>query len=512
MAKAAPTATEADKVTPPNRTSRRGRVGEGRPRTRPEPQDVAEIPDASEIDTAEGDFFDNLKMYDPREWESGVLFMYLYRLAPIIDRERTGSFHNIQKFSRPCDSDEIMRSSYGGSGDYRIILNRFNPGSRRTDRIRDHLFKILNMDFPPRIPVGEWLDHEKNRDWLWAKPQLMAIEKQAAENALKNPAATPVPLPAIGTGSEINTVLAILDRFGIKGNKDDLTKEITKLLERQHAEAMGNKSDPMQMVSTVINAVKDLIPKGNDAALDRMHAELAEERRFNRDLLMKMNTGQAAPQKSILAELKELLSAKEVLGPLFRGRSEKTDWGNVVLEVGKGLIETAPAMVQAFAMGKAGMIPKPRQRPAATAAPGAQQIQDAEIVQDELGPISEEEKQMMIAQISQQFGHMFDEITPMLVDRFESGLTGMHFRDWFVTEYGKRTYEGMCSMDPQTILDVIELRKTQAPTPELRAKLTRMTPPADVMRFIKEFVSDAEATYDDDPAPEAEPSAPRKEF
>lgn len=114
----------------------------------------------------------------------------------------------------------------------------------------------------------------------------------------------------------------------------------------------------------------------------------------------------------------------------------------------------------------------------------------------------------MIAKISNQFGPMFDEVTPFLSNYFARGVSGMHFRDWLIEEYGRRTYDGLRQLHPQTIVDVIELRKTEAPE-NLRGQLALLTPAPKLLEFVEQFLSDFAAEYDDDiEQPAAAPTAP----
>lgn len=104
----------------------------------------------------------------------------------------------------------------------------------------------------------------------------------------------------------------------------------------------------------------------------------------------------------------------------------------------------------------------------------------------------------MIAQISKQFGPMFDEVTPFLSNYFLRGVSGMEFRDWFIQEYGRRSYDGLRQLHPQTIADVINLRKTEAPTESLRGQLAQLAPTEKVLEFITQFLSDESSEYSED--------------
>jgi hypothetical protein len=484
--------------------------GKGRPRTRPTLTDeqaaalnqpiesTAENPDKPEITGAwldehasDYDFFDLLQAYPPLDWEIGGLVLYLYRTAPIIDRGRTGQDYNLQKFSRPTDSDSIMQASYGGSGGYKLILSRFDSRTRHTKRIRDHYWKILNFDFPPRIPAGDWLDNDNNKEWAWARPKLEALARAEAAAGHQQTAAPLVAPAADPNAAAMPTILSLLDRFLPAGSKDQAQTIATEVLKTLKNE-QGNQSRGLE---AVVLKLLDRTDGGGNADL---RAELAEARRFQNELLLGFaDKPAAAPaeRRSLAQELKDLLEVKSTIGQLFgRGggpAESKLDWPQVGMHVAEELFKAAPSIVQAIALGKAGAnIKQPGRPPAAGAAtlpPGAQQQ-----------PIeTPEEVREMIAKISAQFGPMFDEVTPFLENYFSRGVTGMHFRDWLIEEYGRRTYDGLRQLHPQTICDVIELRKTEAPTELLRGQLSKLTPPDRLMHFIGEFLSDDEAEFED---------------
>lgn len=494
-----------------------GRRGAGRPRTKPNATDFAEeetpARSASEIDEdKETPYFELIKAYPLSEWGER-LFAYLYRLGPTIDRGRTGSKHNVQRFSQPVDEETILKSSYGGSGDYQFILNRWDPHTRQTRMLRQHNFKLLNMDYPPRIPFGEWINADANKEWLWAKPKLEAIAKAEAE-AAKQPAAALTLPPGADPTTIFNLVLSMVEKVLPKSSdKDEVIKTIRENYTQQLAEAKSKPGELLELVTTIVTAIRP--PTGGGDAVtellknmredsNALRAELAEERKFNREQIAKVLTNPgiaAAPPPSLKQQLEDLVSVRDLAGILAgKGtpREARTDWPDVLARVGEKLVEEMPAFLQVFAMGRA-----PARRPPATietqpraVEPGAEEIH-------------EEENPTMAAirQISNQFGPMFDEVTPELAKQFGRNIPGMSFRDWFITEYGNRTYDFMKKMDPQTIIDVIELRKREAPE-AIAGQLRTLEPKAKLRTFIEEFLSDAAADdeEEEDAPPPTEPS------
>lgn len=498
-------AAEVDETPEPvEEAPKRGR---GRPRSNnnlaapgeTSPEIEQALATGAEIDQRKDlDIFALQRAYDPVDWEKGGLFMYLYRTAPVIDRGRTGSEFNVQKFTRPTDIEEIMRASYGGSGGYKLTLIRYTPTDRMTKVIRNEYFKILNYDYPPRIPYGEWIDGDNNKEWAWAKPQLQALAKKEAE-ASKAEAGGASGSAANGEVLELVRELLPAAR---KNEAASIAAEVVREIQRDQPKASAG-------LEAVVLKLLERDSGGENLAALRL--ELAEARKRGDDLMMKMLDTRLAPAatapRSLLAELKELAEAKDALGNLFgRGggkvTNEKMDWPEVGVRIGEKLIEAAGPVMQAIAMRNG--IKQPAARAAQVAAGAAGVPAAAAATPDVETP---EEVQEMIANISKQFGPMFDEVTPFLSNYFLRGVSGMEFRDWFIQEYGRRSYDGLRQLHPQTICDVIDLRKTEAPTESLRGQLAQLAPKEKVLEFIGQFLSDEPSEYSGEDEEVAEPGA-----
>jgi len=472
--------------------------GRGRPRTNTNyaapgetsPELEAAVRTGAELDSDNShlDIFALQRAYDPLDWEKGGLFMYLFRTAPVIDRGRTGNDFNIQKFTRPTDPDEIMRASYGGSGGYKLTLVRYNPTTRLTTNIRQEYFKILNYDFPPRIPFGEWLDSDNNKEWAWAKPKLQALARQeaAAEQAAAQGA------PAAAGEDKVIALVRELLPGARKDEASTIAAEVVQAIQREQ---------PKTSAGLEAIVLKLLESKNGGGGDDHLRAELIESRRFQNELLLKLteaNKGTVAAPRSLLAELRELAEAKDVLGTIFgRGGKVTTDgkieWPEVGVRIGEKLIEAAGPVMQAIAMRSG--VKQPARRTAEVANGAGALPTSATAAAEQETP---EEIQEMIANISEQFGPMFDEVTPFLSNYFVRGVTGMEFRDWFIQEYGRRAYDGLKQLHPQTIADVIELRKTEAPTELLRGQLAQLAPKEQVLQFIAQFLSSEPSEFSED--------------
>jgi hypothetical protein len=485
----------AAQTPPPPFKKSHARTGKpkGRPVTRSQ---EPSLPENLAIDESDDSLFEMMSQYPADEWEK-KLSAYLYRLAPVIDRGRTGGYHNVQMYTKPVTQDEIMRASYGGSGRYLLILKRYDPTTRITLKIKEEVFSILNQDFPPCIPYGEWIDDEKNREWAWAKPQLEKIAKEKEGQPTTPAVAAGITDPTFGA------VFNILERFMPKQNADQtqaLATEVIATMREQHKEQMqqakGNPDQLVTLVTTIATALKPTAAAaGGDpllaTILDNMRADLKESREMNAKLMEKLFAPAAKPP-TLAEQLKDLVELKTSVGTLFRGNTggggeqKKTDWGEVFARSVEKIVEEGPRYMQAIFTGRPPARTINHQRPAT---PGA-----ATETTDQPRELTQEEQAMgAIEEINAQFGATFDEFTPELVKTFDRDLSGMDFRDWFIEEFGARVYSFLRKMDVRTILGVIELRKQTAPE-HLRPQLALLTPPAKVEKFILEFQSN-------DPAP-----------
>src|SRR5262249_16863966 len=155
-----------------------------------------------------------------------------------------------------------------------------------------------------------------------------------------------------------------------------------------------------------------------------LRAELAEERKFNRELLGKIGSGDSEGRKrrSLKDDLKDMI---EIQGMLGNFGNKSTDWKDVALEIGAKTLDTLQSAFQAYTVGR-GARPQPRPQPA-----GADTAALPSVAHDtETGAaeaLTEEERMRAFMQMAQQFGPMLDEIFPLMAESFDND-NGMIFR------------------------------------------------------------------------------------
>ena len=239
-------------------------------------------------------FFQSLGNVHKDDW--GTRYnLYIYRQEPIIDRTRAGEPKYIMQYAEPISEDRILADH--GSGRYKLILNFRKPGADRGDEVDTGYISLLNMNYPPRIAPGEWVDDPRNRTWSWAKktfppeapnPAMLAtdplkaleavnrIRKDISEEMRPNDTAEERMLmmatileklsPRASSADEMMKNIAVLmhelrppeDKLNafLLQNYGEMLKEVLKSKEQQPERANG-----LAVIKEVVTGFKDLIPQ-----------------------------------------------------------------------------------------------------------------------------------------------------------------------------------------------------------------------------------------------------------
>lgn len=223
--------------------------------------------------------------------------IYLYRVEPRIDRSRSGNPNYITKYAEAISEDRVLADH--GSGKYKLMLNFRKPGAEQGDEIDSVYLDILNMQFPPKVPPGEWVDDPANKRWAWAKQH---FPREGAER----PAET------------IRETLQLADAIrGSQAPPDPVKTTLDTI--RGVKELMGESTKPTDDLATVVSVAKDLAalqrPPDKDGMGTFLLQELAAQRAQTDKLLMmlldnkKSNGSGVGSIKEITDGLKELLPA-----------------------------------------------------------------------------------------------------------------------------------------------------------------------------------------------------------
>jgi hypothetical protein len=120
-------------------------------------------------------------------WEG--VWAYVYRVQPFSNRLVGGNRKvHVKRWDAPFDIEDLMKEA--GSGVYQVAATRLNSKTGKRPMFDSGEIRIFNMNHPPKIPPGEWIDDPRNKEWAWAKE--IIFRKEAP------PAAPPAPDPMIG--------------------------------------------------------------------------------------------------------------------------------------------------------------------------------------------------------------------------------------------------------------------------------------------------------------------------
>jgi hypothetical protein len=258
----------------------------------PDVQAVAQAePEKSDAATRSLDLVAQMRRIAPEDWGTRAT-VYLYRKEPITDRLTSGNFVFIMKYEEPIDVDKILIDH--GSGKYKAILTFRKPEEDKGDKVASAVFEILNVNFPPKIPPGEWVDDPRNKKWAWAKPLILQPQaQQAAANGAGDI------LNAVRLGNEMAGA-ATPDTQG-QPSMLEIIKTVKEMMPAP-APATDNK-----MLDTVVALLT--------AQMTRDQNEAAELRKEIRE----MHNKPAPAASSGLGSLKGILAEAKELGLLPEG-------------------------------------------------------------------------------------------------------------------------------------------------------------------------------------------------
>lgn len=409
------------------------------------------------------EFFEQLAGFTTDDWQ--YLIAYLYRTSPTIDRKSNGRPANIRKYVDFFDSDRIMREH--GSGGYRIDLCRRNPVSGKCPRIGQLYLDIMNLDYPPRVPLGDWVDEPENNIWKWAKPSLEHaaatghFPTQEDPNKLFDTILTGVErLRGAGSDKGDSVAAATIKQFG------DM---VTVLLSRPAAPPPDNTASN-QIIAFLQN-------------------ELSEQRKEVRSIREQL--AQQQP-KSFLEQMKEFVpavsQAVEILGLKRAGKAAQTQWPDVITEVVEKLSENAPILYDLWKGAKAGdgastgafTLPAAAKKDAATAPkdnPGPTETSQAR--QEET--TVPEDKRQRYQQILSQWGKLIESSAPFMLDYFRRNKTGFDFRDWLIEVHGMANFAALRGgVSAQEMTELTQLHTYLK---------TVMQPPDRALLYFTEFLT-----------------------
>ena len=416
------------------------------------------------------DYWDWQSQFSSDDWQH--LIAYIWRTFPSVDRRTAGKPLSIGKYTQRFDLERIKLDH--GSGGYRVDLVQVDPASTKQTRIAQHYFNILDLDFPPRVPYGEWLSDPENEAWRWAEPKLKAVRDAAAQQAAQ---ATPPP----DQTSMFKTVLdGVRTLRGEQQDNSNLTSAMIGLLQDKQ-EKLNAALDPATQLATIKNLLDTLRPQvePENKTMNMLLAMLIEDRKQAQSELAQIRE-QMTERKSFLSELREgLPEFREIASSLGLRRTGEpaTDWGGVLAEAVSKLAEHIPTIIEAMSQRQ------PQQQRWA----GWPQQPTIAPPQPATGATPMDQNFVFALQKHQ---HLIAYAMPFLLDHFVRDLGGHEFRDWFLDARGRIAWaELRKELGPDGIVRLIRQ------SPELAKTFS---PPEKLERFMADFFSDQDQNDQDD--------------
>ncbi len=266
-------------------------------------------------------FFERLATITQKEWEDDRAKIKLYRLAPIINRLMSSEHKFVSIYNEPI-TEERLKVDHG-SGRYRLYLNYRAPGQKDVEIDRVEL-DILDQNFPPKVPPGEWMDDNKNRQWAWAKPP--GAPGFHTNGTAPAPAAGPVdPLAAFGTFMDIQDRIESRTQPAAQpapSAANDLLTQLRLLKEVTQPAPAAPAENPLTLAIQLMTVMNQ--QRAENPIVDMMRAELQAVR----EELKEARKTPPPAQKSFMDQLMEMATddkldkVKRVMGIFGGGAGE----------------------------------------------------------------------------------------------------------------------------------------------------------------------------------------------
>jgi len=469
-------ATETDRgttvSTPPPIQNKRGR-----PRKQA-PSEEFEQPDAKNLETAPNEEFFAISptLVDEEFWaalenlsddEWAKCFAYLFRTAPTIDRKSTGRPSNLRKYGSKFDREAVMREF--GSGSYRLDFTQYNVNLKRNVRTHIIRFDILNMDFPPKVPPGDWVDDPANKCWEWALP---AIKEHALQMNNGYPPGFDMDKLEERSEQRMRTTLELAEKLAPKPSEDKTPALIIDVLQTE-LKATREEMKELRNAPRTDSSMKELLDM------------VREENRDLRKELRELREKAFEPQPSLAEQITALKPQVAEIAQMFAGKARKQEWWEGILEKA---VDQAPAVIELIKEGRA-MQPNPAgvgqwapqftpntpaPQPQAAQPPPAPPPSSPNVVEM---PSNDPEAQLRA--IAQKWlGHIM-YFHQKLLEAFRTEDTGYPFRDRYLEDFGRLRWHDMRKeIGPQIFAQICIQH------PQLNQV---MNPPEKVFEFCKDF-------------------------
>lgn len=417
------------------------------------------------------------------DWAKNLI-AYVWRCEPITDRKAGGAPTSVDKLTRKFDYKEILKLH--GSGRYRFDVSYRPANGGKQTRVRQWYETIFDMSHPPKLPLGDWIEDPRNKDWAWAKTDLESAERR---RILEAQGVTPV--QQTSKVEELNELLQVVDKINPKDNGNQAI--LLKLLEQ---------SGPAQML-TMAKDLAELRQPSSGTDNNAMVMLLLDH------LLKKENPAPVDPLETTTKLIQGVKGLMEGIGAPTAA-APKLETGALIVQQAGDILSKAieqfgpyvPAMIDlvrhvkntdlqiAQVSAARGMNP---QRPwEYQGTPNNPPVQPAPIPPP---PVPTENQPMTPQVFFAKHQILLGEIFPLLKDKFDNE-TGYDLADWIIDRKGRDAYNAIRKDGTVELLMQIAAAVPQ---------LNQIFQPADKAReFFEDFLCDPDTRPEEEES-EAEP-------
>jgi hypothetical protein len=445
--------------------------------------------------------FDQLKL---RDWDRTLV--YLYRTAPLIDRTQSGDRKFICKYSAAFDEDQIMQEH--GSGGYLARVTETAPGKAESKQVDQFSFTILNMAYPPQVPLGQWIDDNRNEQWKWAKELLE--EKQRNKTQQAQPQSQPQsnnPADMVRAAKEMAQIF--LKDAPPAANPSDVINTAVRAYETGRNQGAENAKG--LDLAGLIPLLKEIMPRPAEprsAAEDPMIKLMIENMRGDREAAEKRAAAAESRHNDLLAKLMEKKenTGVEVIGQFTQmfdmftkiregvgGGVADDSWTGLLKD---GIREALPSLAPAVAPMLGGLLNAlplgPRPNPGMVPQP-----QPANVPRGTSEPQQAPEPTPPDPNI---------EVYQWLLTNFPTMMnklqhqSGLHFGDWIADGPGPLQVERIKTIGTEKIIEVMRS------IPQAWAQLGPVEPA--YRAFLNELMTWKPEEAEGDDEPEPDPNVP----
>ena len=358
-------------------------------------------------------------------WEG--IWAYVYRIQPMTNRLVGGNRKvHVRRWDTPFDAQALMEEA--GSGVYQIQVTRLDPKTGKRPMFDSGEIRIVNQNHPPLIPIGEWLDDPKNKEWWWAKEAILKKE------ALRHPPPAAAPPPP-------DPLVEVL--------RDQITAQRSEMAElRKEIRESATKKDPTEQ--TLISIIVPFIP----AIVAKMTAtppppppnpvEALAMRLLEKQMEAKTDAAPKDPQAELERQFELQRKMEEHFGSSRNGsaRSRKSGTQEFITDLVR---EASPVFAPLMQVIAAGILQKQRE---AAAAQGQQPAQQAQPGQQPPPMLVQVAAPAETAQpgASPATGPQLvkkptlEAIAAAVLDHLQTGKVGLDLGDWYIEEFGKQEF------------------------------------------------------------------------